>query len=567
MFIAADQGVVIIANGSPIYGAMALNLAVSIKCNDPFAKIALIYTDSAIPSLSEGRNQQLYQKWIDYLIECPSNLLKWGVDTNHYIWPRLYIYELSPFKRTLYLDADSIIMRSKRASQLLDSVKGREYAVQYSERYPIDSEGGWWVKCADLLSAYGRCSEHVYEVNGFVSYFARSEDNEAYFALAREIVSNPKTSCLSFRGAIGDETAQVTATFIMDRRPTEPRFAPILWQGLLNKGVPLSSSDYWAYTFTHSDPQNACDNYCELVSEYARPRSLRLDASPLAEPKKEPFGEWIKFSQTPIPAPPEIEIASPPPNQSFPKHVHQIWINNESENVVPERYIPLVNSWITRSGLTHHLYSNADLRRFLTENYPQFLDFYDLATYETEKSDICRYLLLHKYGGIYANADMMCLRPMGPLLEAVKAPVCMALKPPTHRFWGRRLLGSAFVLSQPDQPMWLEVVEFMQAHYRPRSYPAITTGAYIIDYFLHEHGHKSDIEVIDSHYIFPVNLNQRVQIETSEPFCEHVWTGVDSWVPKIPFTLRQTIQTQTFNIWDEVLNLVNHALDSGEADV
>lgn len=51
-----------------------------------------------------------------------------------------------------------------------------------------------------------------------------------------------------------------------------------------------------------------------------------------------------------------------------------------------------------------------DLSNFIKSNYPQYYDFYLSIDHHTMQIDIARYLIMHKYGGIYADMDMYCFK-------------------------------------------------------------------------------------------------------------------------------------------------------------
>ncbi len=54
--------------------------------------------------------------------------------------------------------------------------------------------------------------------------------------------------------------------------------------------------------------------------------------------------------------------------------------------------------------------------KFIYKNYPQYLDLYE-SLIAIEKADVFRYLVLHKYGGVYVDMDTSCYKPIGPLLD------------------------------------------------------------------------------------------------------------------------------------------------------
>ena len=55
------------------------------------------------------------------------------------------------------------------------------------------------------------------------------------------------------------------------------------------------------------------------------------------------------------------------------------------------------------------IYGDDECRQFVSEHYPQFLASYDALPEPVMRADMRRYLILHKYGGVYLDSDIQCL--------------------------------------------------------------------------------------------------------------------------------------------------------------
>ena len=51
-------------------------------------------------------------------------------------------------------------------------------------------------------------------------------------------------------------------------------------------------------------------------------------------------------------------------------------------------------------------------RRFVSKYYPEWLELYDGLDVPVMRADMWRYLILHKYGGIYLDGDVACKKPI-----------------------------------------------------------------------------------------------------------------------------------------------------------
>lgn len=96
----------------------------------------------------------------------------------------------------------------------------------------------------------------------------------------------------------------------------------------------------------------------------------------------------------------ELEIA---PNPRIPKIIHQIWIGSP----LPEKYKTLIATWKQfHPDWQHKLWTDKDIEEFGLINK----DKYDAATNMGEKSDIAKWEIIYRYGGLYVDTDFECLK-------------------------------------------------------------------------------------------------------------------------------------------------------------
>ena len=88
----------------------------------------------------------------------------------------------------------------------------------------------------------------------------------------------------------------------------------------------------------------------------------------------------------------------------IPKIIHQIWLGGE----LPNKYIPLQQTWLKQHpGWEYKLWTDKEVEEFGLENKI----LYDATKNFGEKSDIVRYEVLNKFGGLYVDCDFECLQP------------------------------------------------------------------------------------------------------------------------------------------------------------
>lgn len=95
-------------------------------------------------------------------------------------------------------------------------------------------------------------------------------------------------------------------------------------------------------------------------------------------------------------------------NVKIPKIIHQIWLGSP----FPEKYKKFQDSWKkNHPDWEYHLWTDQDIDAFGLENRA----LYDATSNYGEKSDIARYEILYRYGGLYIDTDFECVRAFNEL--------------------------------------------------------------------------------------------------------------------------------------------------------
>jgi mannosyltransferase OCH1-like enzyme len=73
-----------------------------------------------------------------------------------------------------------------------------------------------------------------------------------------------------------------------------------------------------------------------------------------------------------------------------------------------------INSWKKMNpGHTHYLWDDNDIRAFVMQHFSSLIPVpFDEYLTATERADVFRALVLHKIGGVYADVDVQCLKPI-----------------------------------------------------------------------------------------------------------------------------------------------------------
>lgn len=93
---------------------------------------------------------------------------------------------------------------------------------------------------------------------------------------------------------------------------------------------------------------------------------------------------------------------------AIPKRIHQVWIGGK----LPSIYRRFVDSWQRfHPDWECRLWTDSDVKEFGLKNEKYF----KIANTNGQKSDIFRYEILQRYGGIYVDTDFECLKPFDDL--------------------------------------------------------------------------------------------------------------------------------------------------------
>lgn len=144
-----------------------------------------------------------------------------------------------------------------------------------------------------------------------------------------------------------------------------------------------------------------------------------------------------------------LQSEAQPKGQVIPRVLHQIWYQGESE--VPEKYRRYRASW-----QRHHpewqciLWDAAMLRAHIAAHCPDFLPLYDAFPKDIYRMDTARYCLLDTVGGLYADMDIECLRPVDELLGDRELIVSET------DGYNNALMGSA-----PGHALWSTVFKYL----------------------------------------------------------------------------------------------------------
>jgi len=234
----------------------------------------------------------------------------------------------------------------------------------------------------------------------------------------------------------------------------------------------------------------------------------------------------------------------------IPKIIHQVWLqgaehfqenrkNEYAQSLSIQKFFP---DW------EYHLWNQEEIKELIDKDYPKLTPLFINAPNLSYLSDLGRFALLHKYGGMYMDTDYIILKSFEHLLPpnvqfaAVYYDAFTRFDLFTVSNW---LHNTCFIASQAGHGILDEIMTEM-INYGPYKKGdnvfAYNDNATLKSYnrVLQKHMNEPDVLMISNYDLEPLHsFNQNKTCSTAEecqklfPAAYAVHTGVGSWIPGI----------------------------------
>ncbi len=206
----------------------------------------------------------------------------------------------------------------------------------------------------------------------------------------------------------------------------------------------------------------------------------------------------------------------------IPKIIHQIWLGSS----FPEKYRQWQRSWRQYHPDWHYiLWTDKDIEAFGLSNKKA----YDAASNFGQRSDIARYEILYRIGGLYVDTDVECLRSFDILHHAYTFYIGLQPLDVSIAQLGIGVIGSA-----PGSSLLKVCIDTIDASVRQHKNVMLATGPiYFTRLFMQTILPNTELSlvVLPPTYFYPCLYTQRGTNKTvwqrKESFAVHHWEG--SW--------------------------------------
>jgi hypothetical protein len=261
-----DKGIIIFAVGDPQYGRLAYNLAITLKKAGEIS-ITVVRTVRSLSHLSEDK-----LKYFDHIIDLPD-------DAPRGCGAKLWAYDLSPYQKTLLLDADMLWLPEKMPGEIFLDLEGIKF-TSITEGFSPGEENKmyfFWADVKEIREKYDIKCERLYQWRSEVMYFERCTETKKFFATAKKIFKKPGlNSEKKFAGGTADELAVGIAAGVHNIEPHQYKWKPSYWHLMNNNAFPDLTKLYRDYYLVSFGARFATENSKLLYDRIVKATCYKL---------------------------------------------------------------------------------------------------------------------------------------------------------------------------------------------------------------------------------------------------------------------------------------------------
>lgn len=211
-----EKGILLLALGNSAYGRMAAVLAATIKATGTAIPIHLAYTESAIRYLTDNE-----KALFDSMAIIPEKYYTWNGQAK-WIMAKVFMYQLSPFEHTLYLDCDIVWLK-----KLPDEIFTNFAATDLTYANSGVQASSMWADTEEIKAAYN--VDKVLGIHSEFMCFKKNKTVKHFFSVAQDTYKHLKIDHTTFAGAIPDELPIMIAAELTGMMPHQQPYFPVFW--------------------------------------------------------------------------------------------------------------------------------------------------------------------------------------------------------------------------------------------------------------------------------------------------------------------------------------------------
>ena len=191
-------------------------------------------------------------------------------------------------------------------------------------------------------------------------------------------------------------------------------------------------------------------------------------------------------------------------SSDIPLIIHQVFFG-VTEKEIPQKWKLGQESWSKLNPDFKYILWNASaVEELVATMYPKLLDTYHSYGHWVQRADVSRYVILHQYGGIYADLDLECLKSLTDVFKTFPKEAGVILY---DAYPGG--VASDFIISKQNHPFMASVIQGLKRAHRwfivPYARPMFTTGPMYFGGRFKAFKNKEDIFVFNNFHSYVHN--------------------------------------------------------------
>lgn len=269
-------GIIIAALDSPYYGNYAFQLALSIKNLSPNLSIALLCNDSGKGHLTQDKLAMF-----DKIIKV-NNVAVTSKGRPATLKFKTYLYQISPYDITLYLDADTLVLPKRPITEMIDLIPDdvkltmqNRGAIDLSlDNEQLNSHFTMWANSKHIKEAYKFKKGKLFNLSSELIYFKKDKAVDKIFKDAQKEYDNVKVSYQHFAGGVPDELPFAISMIKNEMYPHIENWRPFYWEAFDKKRLLLSNrtkelnSQYFGVSFGGNFQEKMIKKFHDNLARY-----------------------------------------------------------------------------------------------------------------------------------------------------------------------------------------------------------------------------------------------------------------------------------------------------------
>jgi inositol phosphorylceramide mannosyltransferase catalytic subunit len=225
--------------------------------------------------------------------------------------------------------------------------------------------------------------------------------------------------------------------------------------------------------------------------------------------------------------------------EQIPKIIHHVWVGSDT---VKQSYSDIAETWKKYHPTWDYRLWTAKQYNALDLSNETISVLENIEVNKVIKTNLLRYEILYRFGGIYSDMDVECLKPFDPLFESNKFICGLESDPPgpdivtpedIEQF---NLIGSALVACCPGHKAMQEMITHIQMKIKSKIPTSIREhlsvgGPIVLTGILRKY---SDIIPFPKEYFYPTNWKEIDKLKEDHPnsYSKHWWKSQEDggWI-------------------------------------